>query len=418
MLEGLVSSLLGGSPSAATVREVEHRDSLPSKPANDRRLLATATAVPATPPPAVGLYSGGGMAAAAGEAPGGHLQSGWRLLAGGAEVSFGEQTDSTVASFLQYEAVSAAGAQHELSMASMRGSSGTVAAANLAVGVPAGVLPQALAATGNTAAGQQPGLGARPQGALQGGMPAGRQLPGRPQAAVPAKPALKQPGAKQQPLAPMAAGGAAGQQAVLGAQLPGAAAGGGAALWQAVGQLQAGMPGGQAATGQQAGAATRPRVPAVPSGAAAKPAGGKPATVPAARPGGVQPQPAVPGTATSLFGELPAPPAGTKPAAAQAPPAVKPAKPPPPPPLPLPSPPPPLPPPPQAVPGFLQVREKVKMHRDRWVPPAAIAQPPSRTAAAVEAGCALPCPAPKQVTLVAAASNPLAAHSAAAPRFR
>lgn len=357
MLEGLVSSLLGGSPSAATVREVKHLDSLPSKPANDRKLLATAPAVPATPPPAVGLYSGGGMAVAAGEAPGGHLQSGWRLLAGGAEVSFGEQTDSTVASFLQYEAVSAAGAQHGLSMASMHGSSGTVAAANLAVGQPAGVLPQPLAAAGNAVAGQQPGLGARPQGALQSGMPAGQQLPGRPQAAVPAKPALKQPGAKQQPLAPMAAGGAIGQQAGLGAQLPGAAAaGGGEALWQAVGQLQAGIPGGQAATGQQAGAAAQPRVPTVPTGAATMPAGGKPATVPSARPGGVQPQPTVPGTATSLFGELPAPPAGTKPAAAQAPPAVKPAKPPPPPPLPLPSPPPPLPPPPQAVPGFLQVR--------------------------------------------------------------
>ncbi|KAI7845753.1 hypothetical protein COHA_000668 [Chlorella ohadii] len=248
VLEALVSSLLGGGPAVASVRQVTRLSSLPSRTAVGRKLQAAAR-TPAAPPPALDIYGGSGarLAVMQHEAPGGHLQSSWRLLAGGTEVSFGERSGDSVASFLQYEAASAAGEPHDISMASMQGISGTVAAANLAAGMPGGMLPQPVAA-GGAAAGQQAGVGVRPQGSLPGSLPAGQQaIPGLPQAAVPGNPALQQPGGKQQPRGPAANGGMAGQPAGMGGPQPGAAAANGAALWQAVGQLQAGVPGaGQA----------------------------------------------------------------------------------------------------------------------------------------------------------------------------
>ncbi len=320
VLEALVSSLLGGGPAAAAVRQVTRLAALPSRTAVGRRLQAAAS-TPAAPPPVLDMYSSGArLAVMQHEAPGGHLQSGWRLLAGGTEVSFGERSGDSVASFLQYEAASAAGAKHDLSMASMQSGSGTVAAANLAAGTPAGTLPQPVAA-GGAAAGQQAGVGVRPQGSLPGSLPAGQQaIPGRPQAAVPGNPMLQQPGGKQQPRGPAANGGMAGQPAGMGGPQPGAAAANGAALWQAVGQLQAGVPGGKQSAAQQA-AGVQLRAPAAPTGAAAQPAGGQQAAPAAKQAGTQQPLPAAPSAAAAMkpvVGELPAPPA-PKPAAGQAP---------------------------------------------------------------------------------------------------
>ena len=307
-LEALVSSLLGGSQAAASVWEVKQLPAAPSSTAAGRALLGMAE-VPTESPSAFGAYSGGGvLAAVQQEAPGGHLQSGWRLLAGGAEVSFG---DSAVGAFLQYEAPSGEAVQHDLSMASMHGSSGTVAAANLAVGMPVGLLPQAVPAGKAAAAGQQVGMGARPQ------VPAGQQMPQRPLVAGPANPAVQRPAGVQQPGLPTQPGGALGQQAGLPGQQTAAAAGGGAALWQAVGQLQAAAPAGKTAAGQQAGAGVQKQIPAVPSGAATKPAG-------------TQLQPAVPTRAAVTPVPVQSPP----------PPHPPPKSPPPPPPK-FPSPPPP-----------------------------------------------------------------------------